>query len=77
MFEALCDDSQGQCLNAGYGFIAVLAVSQDTGERRDFGEPATIILTFDFDGERHAGNVPSAQAVSQAAKAGESVSTKL
>jgi hypothetical protein len=63
MLETLCDHAKSKRLYAGDGFIPVLAVGHDAGQIRHFGEPATVILKFDFDHERHGGNVPFEPAV--------------
>jgi hypothetical protein len=40
-----------------------LTVCHDARERGYFGEPATVVFTFDFDVEGHDGRVPSGPAV--------------
>lgn len=61
MFEAFCDDAEGEGLNASHGIIAVAAVAQDARQGRHFGQPAPVLLALEFDGERHAPNVPFSQ----------------
>jgi hypothetical protein len=61
MFEAFCDDAEGEGLNAGHGIIAVAAVAQDARQGGHLGQPAPVLFALEFDGERHAPNVPFGQ----------------
>lgn len=58
MLETLRDDPEGERLHAGNGFIPVPAVGQDARQCWHFGDPATVVLAFNFDRERHRRNVP-------------------
>lgn len=59
MLQTFGNHAERERLDASDGFIAILPVRQDPGQGRHFGEPASIILSLNFDCERHAGNVPS------------------
>lgn len=63
MLKTLGDHAQGQCLHPGNGFVAILTVSQDARQSRDFSEPPAIFFALDLNGERHGRNVPSGPAV--------------
>lgn len=58
MFETLSDHAERERLYPSEGFVSIVAVSHDTGKGRHFSEPAAIVFEFDFDRERHPGNVP-------------------
>jgi hypothetical protein len=61
MFEAFGDDAEGEGLNTGHGVVAVAAVAQDARQGRHFGQPPPVLFALEFDGERHAPNVPFGQ----------------
>jgi hypothetical protein len=42
-----------------------LAVTHDAGQGHHFSQPSAVLFAFDFNRERHAGNVPSGPAISQ------------
>jgi hypothetical protein len=64
MLQPLGDHPEGECLNAGDGFIPIGAVAQHARKSGHFGEPAAVVFAFQLDGERHARTVPSGPAVS-------------
>jgi hypothetical protein len=59
MLESFSEDTQGQGLDAGEGFVPTLAIAHDARQALDFGEPPAVSLAFELDREGHAGNVPS------------------
>ena len=65
VLQTLGNDSQGEGLYEGNGFVAVLAIGHHAWQIGYLGEPAAVVFTFDFDREGHLGNVPSGPAVSQ------------
>jgi hypothetical protein len=67
MLEALGDDAEGERLDASDRLVSVLTVGHNARQCRDFGQPAAIVLSLDFNRERHNGNVPSGPAVQQGA----------
>ena len=65
MFQAFGNHAKGECLNLRDGLIAVGAVTQDTSQVWDLGQPPAVALALEFDGEVHPGNVASGPAASQ------------
>ena len=63
MLEALGDDAEGERLDASDSLVPVLTVGHDTRQRRHFGQPTAVVLSLNFNRERHSGNVPSGPAV--------------
>lgn len=63
MLETLGNHPESERLHACNGFVPILAVCHDTGQRRYFGKPAAVNFAFDFNRERHPGNVPFGPAV--------------
>jgi hypothetical protein len=59
MLKALGNYAQRQRLDTRDRFVAILAVRQDARESGHFRDPAAVVFALDFNGERHAGNVPS------------------
>ena len=55
MLQTFGNHAEGQRLNAGDGFVAILAVGHNAGQRGHFSEPAAIVFALDFDRERHDG----------------------
>ena len=58
MLEPLGNDAEGECLHAHYSFVAVRAVAHYSGQGGHFSKPTAVVLTFQFDRERHSANVP-------------------
>ena len=67
VFQTFCDHAERERLNARNRFVPVRAVAHHAGQRGHLSHPAAIVLTFKFDGESHAFNVPPGSAVEQAA----------
>jgi len=63
MLKTLGEDSEGKCLNAGNRLITILSVAEDTTQSGYFCDPASVVVTFEFDGECHDLNVASGEAV--------------
>lgn len=59
LFQALGDNAKGERLDAGHRFVPIFAVAHDARQRRYLGDPAAVILAFEFDRERHRFTVPS------------------
>lgn len=59
MLETFGDNTQRQSLNARDRLIAVLAVAEYARKGRHFSKPASVVLAFKLDCERHGANVPS------------------
>jgi hypothetical protein len=57
MLQAVGDHPQGECLHARDGFIPVSAVTHHSGQCGNFGQPAAIVLTLEFDRKGHPGKV--------------------
>ena len=53
MLQSLGNDPKREHLRPGHSFIAVGAISQDTGQFRNFSHPAPIVFQFRFDREIH------------------------
>ena len=51
MFQAFRDEAQGEGLDADDGLLAALPVRQNARELGNLGNPATVFLTLDLDGE--------------------------
>jgi hypothetical protein len=51
VLEALCQHPEGEGLNVGYGLRARLPVAQGAWQGRNLGEPTTIILALELNGE--------------------------
>jgi hypothetical protein len=54
VLEAFGNNAECKGLDAGHGFIAILAVAQDTGQTRDLRNPPTVVFAFELDREGHA-----------------------
>ena len=57
--EPLSEDLPCQRLDLGHRLGPILAIAHHTWQRVHFGEPATVVLAFEFDRERHGPNVAS------------------
>lgn len=53
MLKPFSNDPESQSLNPRHGFITICAIAHDTGQRRHFGQPTAVLLTFELDGEGH------------------------
>jgi len=53
MIEAVGKDAQGERLHMSNGLIPALCVGHDTGQVRDFGNPAAVVLALELDLEIH------------------------
>jgi hypothetical protein len=53
MFEPLGNDSEGESLDTGHGFVTVGTVAHDAGQARHFGQPATVGFAFNLNRENH------------------------
>ena len=49
MFETLGDHAQGKGLDTGDRLVPRCAVAQDTGQVWNLGDPASVVLGFEFD----------------------------
>lgn len=65
VLETLGDDAERECLHAGDGLITALTIRKRTRQVGHFSQPATVFLAFDFNRERHAGNVSPGPAAQQ------------
>ena len=63
MLQALSNHAEGERLHASDRLVWVLAIRQYAWQGRNFGEPAAIVFSFDFNRERHQDNVPFGLAV--------------
>ena len=48
VFEAICDDSQGQGFNASYSFVLRLTIGHRTRQFQDLGQPTAIFFALCF-----------------------------
>lgn len=53
MLKSLRDHAQGERLDPGDGFVAVLTVAHHSRQRGHFGEPAAVILAIELNREGH------------------------
>jgi hypothetical protein len=58
MFQTLGEHAEGQRLDSGDSLVPVLTIGQDAGQGGHLGQPAAVVFTFNFNCERHEGNVP-------------------
>ena len=49
MLQTFGNHAKGERLDASDGFVAILPVGHDARQSRYLGEPATIILSLNFD----------------------------
>ena len=63
MFETLGNHSQRERLHTGDSLVPVLTVGHDAGQGGYLGQPTAIDFAFDFNRERHSGNVAFGPAV--------------
>ena len=63
MLQALGDDPKGERLHPGKRGLLGVAVRQDPGDFNDLGQPAAVVLPFEFNLECDQGNMPFASAV--------------
>ena len=69
MVKALSNDAESQRLDAGDGLVAIRSVRHHTRQAGNLGQPTAVDFRFNFDRERHQGNVASGLAVEQAERA--------
>jgi hypothetical protein len=49
MFQAIGNDSQGQCLRGSKSLFAGSSIDDYSGQDRDVRDPSTVIFTFKLD----------------------------